>query len=55
MISFYYLLSGSILFIIFTRSLCEPVYDVYDIELFQNKTSESMGYNKYIYPKQQSN
>ena len=31
------------------------VYDQYDIELFENKTSHSRGYNKYVYPKRKRN
>ena len=42
-------------FLFIMKTFGGQVYERYDIELFQNKTSESMGYNKYVYPKQQSN
>ena len=42
----------------FNLIICEhiqEVYDEYTMELFQNKTSETLsGYNKWVWPKNES-
>lgn len=33
----------------------QQIFDEYNIELFQNKTCETLGYNKYVRPRIESN